>query len=140
MGNAFFCHKHRSCYRQWLPKILGEHHATRCPQGECGHKRILELLAAKLDLLPFIKGERIGSIHFQTDNEKALSYLVKMEATGCSTLVRMSKENWGISMFKDITVTVEYLPSALNQQWNDSPHSFLANANLLHIARVMKYT
>lgn len=86
-----------------LPKILGEHHATRCPQGECGHKRILELLAAKLDLLPFIKGERIGSIHFQTDNEKALSYLVKMEATGCSTLVRMSKENWGISMFKDIS-------------------------------------
>ena len=138
MGNAFFSHEHRSCYRQWLPKILGEHHATEYPQGKCGHKRILELLAAKLALLPFINGESIGSIHFQTD-KKALSCLVKMEATGCSTLVRMSKENWDISMFKDITVTVEYLPSALNQQWNDSPDSFLANANLLHIARVMKY-
>ena len=106
-NDAFFSYKHRSCYRQWLPKILGEHHATGYPQGKCGHKRILELLAAKLDLLPFIKGERIGSIHFQTDKKTALSYLVKTGGTGSSTLVRISKENWGISMIKGITITAE---------------------------------
>ena len=28
---------------------------------------------------------------------------------------KINKENWGISMFKGITITAEYLPSALNQ-------------------------
>ena len=39
---------------------------------------MLELLAIKLALFSFTKGERVKAIRFQIDNKAALSYLLKM--------------------------------------------------------------
>ena len=79
------------------------------------HINILELLAVKLALLTFTKASQIRSIHFQIDNETAISYLLKMGGTTNQALIILSKEIWEILFKKNIAITAEYLPSALNQ-------------------------
>ena len=52
------------------------------------------------------------------DKIVALSYLVKMGGTQNQLLVQISKEIWEYLMDKGITITVEYLPGALNKETN----------------------
>ena len=42
----------------------------------------MELLATKLALFPFNKGQRVRAIHFQKDNKAVVSYLLKKEGGG----------------------------------------------------------
>ena len=56
---------------------------------------VLELLAIKLVLLSFTKGEKVKSIHFQINNKAALSYLLKMgEVTKNEHMIKLRKEIW----------------------------------------------
>ena len=50
------------------------------------------------------------------DNIVALSYLVKMGDTRIQLLVQISKEIWEYLLGKEITITGEYLPGALNKE------------------------
>ena len=45
------------------------------------HINVLELLAIRLALFSFIKGEKVKAMHFQIDNKASLSYLLKMRGT-----------------------------------------------------------
>ena len=67
-----------------------------------------------LALLTFTNKETIKSVHFKIDNKTALSYLLKM--------VETEKISGVFFMFKGITITTEYLLSALNQKedWQSS--------------------
>ena len=95
-----------------------------CQEERGMHINILELLAVKLALLTFIKTNNIKSIHFQIDNKTAISYLLKMGGTKSQSMIKISKEIWDILFKKNITISAEYLPSALNQEadWESRHH------------------
>ena len=81
------------------------------------HINILELKAAQLAILTFTyMHPQVHSIHLQTDNMVALSYIVKMGGTHSKVLSDISKEIWDYLLSKGITITVEHLPGVLNQE------------------------
>ena len=81
------------------------------------HINILELKAAKLAILTFIRMHpEVKSIHLQTDDIVGLSYIVKMGGTHNKVLSDISKEIWDFLLLKEITITIEYLPGVLNQE------------------------
>ena len=81
------------------------------------HINILELKAAQLAILTFTyMHPQVHSIHLQTDNMVALSYIVKMGETHNKVLSDISKEIWDYLLSKGITITVEHLPGVLNQE------------------------
>ena len=81
------------------------------------HINILELKAAKLAILTFIRiHPEVKSIHLQMDNIVCLSYIVKMGGIHNKVLSDISKEIWDFLLLKEITFTAEYLPGVLNQE------------------------
>ena len=81
------------------------------------HINILELKAAKLAILTFIRMHpEVKSIHLRMDNIVGLSYIVKMGETHNKVLSDIRKEIWDFLLLKEITITVEYLPGVLNQE------------------------
>ena len=78
------------------------------------HKNVLELIAAKFAILTFTKGQSNIAIHMQIGNKTALSYLLKMGGTHNKELLHISKSIWNYLLSKQITISAEYLPSALN--------------------------
>ena len=92
------------------------------------------------------KSSEVGSSDFNEiqrrvplhmDNMVALSYLVKMGGTQCSTLLDLAKQIWDYLLCRKITITVEYLPSHSNvtadwqprhvedrSEWNIPPRVF----------------
>ena len=75
---------------------------------------ILKLIAAKFAILTFTKGQSNIAIHLQIDNKTGLSYLLKMEGTHDRELLHISKSIWSYLLSKQIAMSAEYLPSALN--------------------------
>ena len=73
----------------------------------------LELLAVKLALEIFLKAQEIKSLHFQMNNIVTLTYFLKMGATKNLQMVCLSRQIKELLLRKKVTVTVEYLPSAL---------------------------
>ena len=57
------------------------------------------------------------------DNIVALSYLVKMGGTRNQLLVQISKEIWEHFLDKEIIITAEYLPGALNKEADMQPRT-----------------
>ena len=78
------------------------------------HTNVLELIAAKFVILTFTKGQSNIAIHLQIDNKTALSYLLKMGGTHNTELLNVSKSIWSYLLSKQIAMSAEYLPSALN--------------------------
>ena len=82
------------------------------------HINVLELIAAKFAILTFTEGQSNIAIHLQIDNKIALSYLLKMGGGGGGThnreLLHISKSIWSYLLRKQIAMSAEYLPSALN--------------------------
>ena len=59
------------------------------------------------------RADRVNSLPDRQQDSTVLS--AENGETGSSVLIRISKENWNISMSKGITITTKYLLSALNQ-------------------------
>jgi len=78
------------------------------------HINYLELLAIKLAILTFTRMFEKKSFHLQAENKVALVYLLKMGGTASLGMCQLSKEIWEHLMHLKITITAEYLPSALN--------------------------
>ncbi|XP_057302862.1 uncharacterized protein LOC130637025 [Hydractinia symbiolongicarpus] len=78
------------------------------------HINALELLAIKLALLSFHKTKQFASVHIQTDNMTALSYLLKMGGTKNLTMIKIAKEIWDFLLLHKIMITAKYLPGCLN--------------------------
>ena len=78
------------------------------------HINLLELKAVKLALLTLTKRKQVNTIHLQIDNMTALSYLLKMGGTHSQKLLILTKEIWNFLIDRQIMITAEYLPSALN--------------------------
>ena len=91
-----------------------------CPwtlEEQKNHINILELKAVQLAILTFTyMHPQVHSIHLQTDNMVALSYIVKIGGTHNKVLSDISKEIWDYLLTKGITITVEHLPGVLNQE------------------------
>ena len=75
----------------------------------------LELFALKLALETFLKAQETKLLHIQMKNIVALTYFLKMEGTKNLQMVYLSKQIWKLLLRKKVTVTAEYLPSALNK-------------------------
>ena len=54
------------------------------------------------------------AIHLKIDNKAALSYLLEMEGTKNEHMIKLSKEIWHYLLNHNMSITEEYLPSALN--------------------------
>ena len=65
-------------------------------------------------ILTFTKVQSNIAIHLQIDNKTALSYLLKMVGTHNRELLHISKSVWSYLLNKQIAMSAEYLPSALN--------------------------
>ena len=80
---------------------------------------VLELKAAKFAILTFTRMHAsVQSIHLWLNNVAALSYLIKTGGTHNKVLSDISRKIWDYLPGKGITITVEYLPSALNKEAN----------------------
>ena len=82
----------------------------------------LELFALKLALETFLKAQEIKSLHFQMNNIVALTYFLKMGSTKNLQMVCLSKKIRKLLLRKKVTVTAEYLPSALNKHADIESH------------------
>ena len=78
------------------------------------HINFLELIAAKFAIPTFTKEQSNIAIHLQIDNKTALSYLLKMGGTHTTEPLNVSKSIWSYLLSKQIAMSAEYLPSALN--------------------------
>ena len=78
------------------------------------HINVLELIAAEFEILTFTKGKSNIATQLQIDNKTALSYLLKMGGTHNKELLHISKSIWSYLLSKQIAMSAEYLPSALN--------------------------
>ena len=78
----------------------------------------LELLALELALETFLKAQQIKSLHIQMGNIVALTYFLKMGGTKNLQMVCLFKQIWALLLRKKVTVTPEYLISALNRHAN----------------------
>ena len=78
------------------------------------HINVLELTAAKFAILTFTKGQSNIAIHLQIDNKTVLSYVLKMGGTHNRELLHISKSIWSYLLSKQIAMSAEYLPRALN--------------------------
>ena len=78
------------------------------------HINFLELIAAKFAIPTFTKEQSNIAIHLQIDNKTALSYVLKMGGTHNRELLHISKSIWSYLLSKQIAMSAEYLPSALN--------------------------
>ena len=78
------------------------------------HINVLELIPAKFAILTFIKGQLNIAIHLQIYNKTALSYLLDIGGTHNRELLHISKSIWSYLLSKQIAMSAEYLPSALN--------------------------
>ena len=86
-------------------------------RGTENHINILELKAAQLAILTFsYMHPQEHSIHLQTENMVALSYIVKIGGTRNKVLSDISKEIWDYLLSKGIAITVEHRPGVLNQE------------------------
>ena len=79
------------------------------------HINVLELTAVYLGLLTFTTNRKPSHIHFQIDNTCAIAYLLKMGGTRNRCMTDIAKKIWEYLLQYEITITAEYLPSALNQ-------------------------
>ena len=79
------------------------------------HINVLELKAVYLGLLTFTTNRKPSHIHFQIDNTCAIAYLLKMGGTQNRCMTDIAKKIWEYLLQYEITITAEYLPSALNQ-------------------------
>ena len=91
------------------------------------HINVRETLAAAMALLTFTKHLHNRRVHLKVDNTTTLSYLSKMGGNRSVQLLEISKRVWSYLMSKKITLTLEYVPSALNvtadwesRNWRDS--------------------
>ena len=86
------------------------------------HINVQGLLAMTLPLLTFTESGSSKSIHFQIDNKTSLSYLLKMDDGGGwevdskATVIASSKWICEVLLKKNITISVEYLSSALSEE------------------------
>ena len=78
------------------------------------HINVLESIAANFAILTFTKGQSNIAILLQTDSKTALSYLLKMGGTHNRELFHIDKSIWSYLLSKQIAISPEYLPSALN--------------------------
>ena len=76
------------------------------------HINVLELKAVYLGLLTCTTNKKPSHIHFQIDNTCAKAYLLK---TRSRRMTDIAKKIWEYLLQYEITITDEYLPSALNQ-------------------------
>ena len=118
MEYLFWISHHRFCYKmmpQWQvgkqcykEKIsAGFGYARRaCSKW---HINELKLLTVKLSFQIFSKYQKMTSVHIQMDNILALTYLKNRKMT------KIKNETWEHLISNGITITVEYLLSALNK-------------------------
>ena len=78
------------------------------------HINVLEIIAAKFAILTFTKKQSNIAIHLQIDNKTALSYSLKMGGTHNRECFPISKSIWSYLLTKQIAISAEDLPSALN--------------------------
>ena len=78
------------------------------------YKNVLELIAAKFAILTFTKGQSNIAIHLQIDNKIALSYLLKIGGIHNKELLNIIKSISSYLLSKQIAMSAEYLPNALN--------------------------
>ena len=78
------------------------------------HINVLELIAAKFAILTFTEGQSNIAIHLHIGNKTALSYLLKMGGAHNKELLHISKSIWSYVLSKQIGMSAEYLPSALD--------------------------
>ena len=91
------------------------------------HINVQELIAAQLALKTFTKLMKGSSVHLMIDNTSALSHLAKMGGTKHEMMIDLSKEIWSYLTSKQITFTLEWIPSKLNveadwasRNWQDA--------------------
>ena len=91
------------------------------------HINVQELIAAQLAIKTFTKLIKGSSVHLKIDNTSALSHLANMGGTKNEMMVDLSKEIWFYLTSKQITLTLEWIPSKLNvdadwasRNWQDS--------------------
>ena len=91
------------------------------------HINVQELIAAQLALKTFTKLMKGSSVHLMIDNTSALSHLAKMGGTKNEMMIDLSKEIWSYLTSKQITLTLEWIPSKLNveadwasRNWQDA--------------------
>ena len=63
----------------------------------------------------FLKVQEMKSLHIQMENIAALTYFLKMGDTKNLQMVCLFEQIWKLLLRKKVTVTAEYLPSALNK-------------------------
>jgi len=80
------------------------------------HINVLELKTALLAIRTFTKNTNPKSIHLLLDNQVALAYVTKMGRPNSQKLLDLTKEIWKYLMQRGITLTAEYIPSALNKE------------------------
>ena len=79
------------------------------------HINILELLAAKFALKSFLSLRTVKSVHLMMDNTAAMRNIINMGGTACPLMTEITKEIYAFLTSKGITITLEYIPSALNK-------------------------
>ena len=87
------------------------------------HVNKLELLAVKLTLQTFLKDQKLFSVHIEMDNVLVLTYLKNIGERGTQDkkMTKTAKEFWEMLLSHGITITVEYLPCALNKLADQKP-------------------
>ena len=110
------------------------------------HINVLELIAAELGLKSFLKGRFNTAVHLKVDNTTALSYLSKMGGTGNELMIDITKRIWSFLLEKNMSLTVEYVPSKLNvvadwesRNWRDSSEWLLKHSVFKTITNLWGY-
>ena len=80
------------------------------------HINELELVAVKFAFLTISSIKILTSVHIQINNMVALTYLKEMWGAKNKKMTKMPKEIWEVLLSNGITITVEYLPKALNKR------------------------
>ena len=88
------------------------------------HINELELLALKMVLETSLKAQEIKSLNMQMVNIVALTFFPKIGGGGHKNITNdlSSKQIWKLLLRKKVTVTAEYLPSALNKHADIESH------------------
>ena len=92
------------------------HNRTPTCQERMWHINELELVAVKFAFLTISSIKILTSVHIQINNMVALTYLKEMWGAKNKKMTKMPKEIWEVLLSNGITITVEYLPKALNKR------------------------
>ena len=93
------------------------------------HINALELTAAYFALKAFTKDNSDMHVHLRVDNRATQAQINKMGGPRSQGLLEITKEIWHYCLSRNITITAEYLPGALNVEADYQSRVFMDSSN-----------